>query len=119
VAAFVALVGAAVGADLLFNGLEEAATRMEGDNGFKCLLLVPAFSALPLAFLIWQLRDGAPVAPVRAGGLVGLLAGGVGSFAYGLHCTDDSPLFFAFWYLAAIALVVGAGALIGARALRW
>jgi hypothetical protein len=119
VVAFVALVGTAIGADLLVHGLEDAAARMEGDNGLKCLVLVPAFSVLPLAVLIWCLRDGAPVSPGRAGALVGLLAGGVGSFAYGLHCTDDSPLFFALWYLAAIALVAGAGALIGARALRW
>lgn len=118
-ALFAALVATAVAADLVTDGLSDAAERMAGENGFTCLLLVPAFSALPLAILIWRLRDGAPVSPGRAGALVGFLAGGIGSFAYGLHCSDDSPLFFALWYLAAIALVAGAGALIGSRALRW
>ncbi|OYZ89891.1 MAG: hypothetical protein B7Y01_03290, partial [Xanthobacter sp. 17-67-6] len=35
------------------------------------------------------------------------------------HCPDDSPLFVAVWYCSAIAIVVGAGYLMGARVLRW
>jgi hypothetical protein len=38
---------------------------------------------------------------------------------YASHCTDDSPLFVATWYPIATAVVTAAGALIGARVLRF
>jgi hypothetical protein len=38
---------------------------------------------------------------------------------YGLHCSDDSPLFVVAWYGLAMLLVGAAGALAGHRLLRW
>ena len=38
---------------------------------------------------------------------------------YATNCTDDSPLFVAFWYSLATLIVMAAGALAGRRLLRW
>jgi hypothetical protein len=54
-----------------------------------------------------------------AGAVGGLLAGGLGAMLYASHCTDDSPLFVALWYVVAIALVAVVGALAGRLVLRW
>jgi hypothetical protein len=43
----------------------------------------------------------------------------MGGFLYAAHCPDDSPLFVLAWYGLAIALVTGAGMLVGSRVLRW
>jgi hypothetical protein len=65
------------------------------------------------------LRRGAPTRPTLAGAVAGLAAGGLGATLYAAHCTDDSPLFVMAWYVPAIAIVTIAGALAGARLLRW
>ena len=72
-----------------------------------------------LAAMLFILRDGAPLRPALAGAAAGLAAGGLGAALYAAHCTDDSPLFVAAWYGVAIAAVAAAGALAGARWLRW
>jgi hypothetical protein len=36
-----------------------------------------------------------------------------------VHCTEDSPLFWSFWYVLAILFATALGALLGARVLRW
>jgi hypothetical protein len=65
------------------------------------------------------MRAGAPRSPGIAGAAAGLLAGSLAATLYALHCFDDSPLFVAFWYVPAIALVMLGGAAAGSRALRW
>ena len=57
--------------------------------------------------------------PGLSGALAGLLAGGVGAARYAIHCTEDSPLFYATWYGIAILLATGIGAVAGRRVLRW
>jgi hypothetical protein len=91
----------------------------EGRNALLCLTVIPALSATPLVLAFLALRRAAPAAPALAGAVAGLLAGGIGATFYALHCPDDSPLFLAVWYVAAIAAVTAAGALAGGRLLRW
>ncbi len=38
---------------------------------------------------------------------------------YSIHCTEDSPLFYAVWYMLAILGASALGALLGSRLLRW
>ena len=93
--------------------------RLIGRNAVVCLTSVPLLAAPILAAMLFILRDGAPLRPALAGAAAGLAAGGLGAALYAAHCTDDSPLFVAAWYGVAIAAVAAAGALAGARWLRW
>lgn len=90
-----------------------------GRNSLLCLTVIPALSALPLVFAFAVLRRAAPERPTLAGAVAGLLSAGIGASFYATHCPDDSPLFLAVWYVAAIAIVTTVGALAGRRLLAW
>jgi hypothetical protein len=90
-----------------------------GHNAAYCLTFIPLISLAPLACLLFALRRAAPKHPALAGAAAGLLAAGVAGSVYALTCPDDSPLFIATWYSAAVALVTGSSACIGSRLLRW
>ena len=72
-----------------------------------------------LAGTLWALRRGASTRPALAGAVAGLLSGGAAAAIYAVHCTEDSPLFYAVWYSLAILAVTGLGAALGSRVLRW
>ena len=92
---------------------------MMGETSRFCVLWVTLMSLPPLAGALWALRGGASTRPAASGALAGLLAGSTGAALYAIHCTEDSPLFFAVWYALAILLATAAGAAIGRRLLRW
>lgn len=93
--------------------------RLVGRNAPHCLALIPLLSAAPAACLMLALRSAAPAHPGLAGAVVGLTAGGFGAVLYALTCPDDSALFVATWYSAAIVAVTGACYAVGRRWLRW
>jgi hypothetical protein len=93
--------------------------RAVGENALTCLVSIPLLSALPLAGIMWALRDGAPASTEQAGIAAGAMAAGIGAAIYALHCPDDSPLFLALWYTIAAAAVLIAGRAGGGRLLRW
>ncbi len=84
-----------------------------------CLVTIPLLSVLPVASLLYTLRQGATTAPARAGFVAGLAGSGLSAAIYALHCTEDSPLFYVTWYGLAIMGVTLVSTLIGARVLRW
>ncbi len=95
------------------------AAEVEGTSLWRCLGAILMLSALPLAAGLAALRRGAPTRPALTGAVLGLAAGAGAAFAYAFHCTEDSPLFYVTWYGLGIALAGGAGAVLGARILRW
>ena len=115
----VLMVAAAVVAELF--ALPEAAWKANllGGNALFCLFFIPVLALAPFAGLFWALKQGAPESPTAAGAAAGLAAGAIAAAIYAWHCPDDSPLFLATWYTIAIAVVTGAGALLGRRWLRW
>lgn len=106
-------------ADMVALGAADWSERLFGDNWLQCLLSIPLLSLLPLAGAIYALRESAPTRPALTGAAAGLLAGAIGGFLYGLHCTDDSPLFLNVWYVAAMGLMALAGTVAGRLALKW
>lgn len=94
-------------------------TRLVGSNSRICMTAIPLLSLPLLAGALIGLRHGAPARPALAGALAGLISAGLAATLYASHCTDDSPLFVATWYPIATALVTAAGALIGAKVLRF
>lgn len=85
----------------------------------RCLLSIVIFAAVPLASVIYALRQGAPTRLKLCGGIAGIVAGGLGAAVYAFNCTSDSIPFIAFWYGTAIALCAVIGAQLGPRVLRW
>ena len=92
---------------------------MIGTSAAACMTYIPMLSALPLAVLLLALRQGAPSRPALTGAVAGLAATGIGATFYASHCTNDSPLFMAAWYVLGTAIMAVAGAFLGARLLRW
>lgn len=113
------LLGLAVLAELLATPAQSWMPRMMGQNSMYCLAFIPALALAPLICLLFALKESAPARPDLAGAAAGLAASGIAAFLYASHCPDDSPLFVAVWYSSAIAIVVAAGWLAGARLLRW
>jgi hypothetical protein len=84
-----------------------------------CLTTVPALAVPLLAAVLWALSAGAPLHAGRAGAAGGLAAGALAAALYSLYCDQDAVLFVLPAYGAAVTLVTLAGALAGARVLRW
>jgi hypothetical protein len=93
--------------------------RLVGRYSSYCLKSIPLLATPILIALLFALRRGAPMRPSLAGALAGLLAGTIGATIYAAHCPDDSPLFLMTWYGLSVAMMTLAGALLGARVLRW
>lgn len=84
-----------------------------------CLTTVPAL-ALPIgAAAFWALSAGAPLHPGRAGAAAGLASGALAAALYSFYCDQDTVLFVLPAYGAAVLAVTLAGAVAGARILRW
>jgi hypothetical protein len=88
-------------------------------SSIRCLLLIVFFATIPLAAMIYALRQGAPTRLNLSGGIAGIVAGGIGAAAYAFNCTSDTIPFVAIWYGAAIVICAVVGAQIGPRVLRW
>ena len=114
-----ALLAAGIGAELISLPSSDWVRNLVGSNALVCTVYIPILSGLPLAALIYALRQGAPAQPALAGAVAGLAAAGIGATLYATHCQDDSPLFMAVWYVVAVIIVSFAGAILGARLLRW
>ena len=94
-------------------------TRLVGTNAPICLAAIPILAIAPLAALLMALRTAAPASPALAGAAAGLLAATLGAAIYAFHCFDDSPFFVVTWYVLASLPLIGVGAAVGPRLLRW
>ena len=117
--AAVAAIGMLGVATLMAADPSERAAIWLGHSWRRCPVNVLALSLPTLGFALWAMRRFAPTRLRLAGAAAGLFAGGVGATAYGLHCTETSPMFLATWYSLGVALSVGLGALLGPWVLRW
>ncbi len=96
-----------------------AAVMQRASSGIECLTVSLAAAAGLALPLVVHLRRGAPVAPERAGLLVGLAAGSLGAFAYSLHCPYDDVVYIGVWNGLAVALASLAGRLLLPPLIRW
>jgi hypothetical protein len=100
------------------NG-ESRADLVYGDSWAECPINIALLSVPMFAGAFWAMRSLAPVQPVRAGAVAGLLAGAVAASAYALHCPEMAPPFLAIWYVAGMLIPAAVGALIAPKLLRW
>ena len=113
------LLGAGVILELANLPSANWAAQAVGTNRYWCLTMIPLLALAPLACTLHALRQAAPTRPALTGAVAGLASGALAATFYAFHCTDDSPLFVALWYVLALAIVTAAGALGGRRLLRW
>lgn len=77
-------------------------------------------ASLPaLALVLITMRRGIPTRLRHAGFFAGLLAGAIGALAYTVACVNDGAAFVALWYVVAVLIVAGIGAVAGPRSLAW
>ena len=119
IAAAPTLLAMAVIAELVALSPAAWLASMTGRNGPVCMTYITLIGLGPLAIFLWILHGSAATRPAVAGSVAGLLAGGIGAFAYAAQCNDDSPLFVATWYSLAIAGLVALGAAGASRFARW
>lgn len=84
-----------------------------------CTVMIALLSLPLLAGSLWAIKGLAPTRPRIAGGCAGLLAGAGAAAVYALHCPEMSAVFLGIWYVLGIAVPTAAGAVLGARILRW
>lgn len=108
--AALALAGAAAG---------ERMPLLLGESWSECPLNIALLSAPLFVATLWVVKGMAPTRPALAGAAAGLLASGMGTLVYTLHCPEMAAPFLAVWYVLGMALQVVAGALLGPRLLRW
>lgn len=113
------VLAAGVGAELVMLPRAEWVSALVGEAALACVTLVPILGAAPLAAMLFALKAGAPDNPSVAGAAAGLASGAIGAALYAAHCTNDSPLFVAVWYVIGISALTVIGSLIGSRVLRW
>ncbi len=88
-------------------------------SGWQCLGFSLAIALLCAVPMLLHLRRGAPVAPERAGLMLGLAAGSLGALAYNIHCPMGDMIYIGLWYGTAVAGAALAGRLIVPRLIRW
>jgi hypothetical protein len=113
------LLVAGIGGEMMMPQRTSMMTRLIGNNSRFCMTFIPVLSLPLLLAALLGLRHGAPTRPALSGAVAGLLSAGLAAALCAAHCTDDSPLFVAFWYTLATAIVAGLGALLGSRMLRY
>lgn len=118
-AATPALLAIAVTFELMLVPPESWSARLFGNNALGCLASILLVGLGPLALFLMVLRHGAPTRPAVAGAAAGVLAGAIAATFYAAHCTDDSPLFVAIWYMIAIVGLAALGAAGANRFARW
>jgi hypothetical protein len=113
------ILGIGVASELMSIPSAAWSQRLMGHNAMYCLALIPLLSIAPLVSVFAALKRGAPERPGVAGAVSGLVCSGIAAALYATHCSDDSPLFVATWYVIAIAVVTLIAGLVGSRWLRW
>lgn len=119
VATAMALLFPMSGAIMALDQPDHALAMVSAASGWECLrmsLLTAILCAVPM---VLHLRRGAPVAPQRAGLLVGLAGGSLGALAYNLHCPYDSMVYTGLWYGTAVGLAAVVGRLVVPRLIHW
>jgi hypothetical protein len=78
-------------------------SRLWGDNPLACYLCVTALSLPILLAILVALRDGASTRPRLSGAMAGLVASGITTALYTIHCPENSLLFVMSWHGLAVS----------------
>lgn len=85
----------------------------------QCLMFSAIGAVATAVPMILHLRRGAPTSLSRAGWLVGVASGGLGAFAYNIHCPFNNVVYIGIWYTLAVGICAVAGRPLVPRLIRW
>lgn len=88
-------------------------------SGMTCMMFSAIGGLATAVPMVLALRRGAPTSPTRAGWLTGIAAGGLGAFAYNLHCPFNDVVYIGFWYTLAVGGCAVIGRLVVPRFIKW
>lgn len=108
---------AAIGAALAREA-GHAATAVHGHD-LACFAMGVLFATLTAGVLLYWLRRGAPVSPNRAGLYLGVAAGAIGAFAYGVSCPLYSVWHIGVWHVMPVVAWGIVGRLAVPSLIRW
>lgn len=91
----------------------------EMQSGITCMMVSTIGGLATAVPMVVALRRGAPTSPTRAGWLTGIAAGGLGAFAYNLHCPFNEVVYIGLWYTLAVGGCAVIGRLVVPRFIRW
>ena len=89
------------------------------ESGIRCMLYSLIAAIATAAPMVVWLRKGAPSSPERAGWLTGVASGGLGAFAYNLHCPFNNVVYIGLWYSLSIIICAVVGRMIVPRLIKW
>jgi hypothetical protein len=89
------------------------------NSGLRCMAYSLIGGLATAAPMVFMLRKGAPTYPERAGWLTGIAAGGLGAFAYNLHCPFNNIVYIGLWYSLALVICALVGRLVVPHLIRW
>ena len=104
---------------LLRAAPDERVALVMGKTWASCAFNIALISLPALASVLWAMKGLAPTRPALAGACGGLLSAALGALVYALHCPEMQAPFLAVWYVLGMLIPTAAGALIGAKLLRW
>ncbi len=104
---------------LFISGAPVTLVDLHATLGMYCLKIGGAAALLIGTTLTLWLRQSAPTSPNQAGGLTGLAAGSLGTFAFSLHCPETGIYYIGLWYSLTVGLSALIGRLIVPRLVRW
>lgn len=104
---------------LFGSGQPLAMFTADFEYGLRCLACSLG-SAIWIGGLIsWWLRRGAPISLNRAGWLVGIAAGSLGTFSFNIYCNSISLYYIGLWYSLAVLISAVIGRLVVPHIIRW
>lgn len=104
---------------LLVLPVDDWGRAARGQTLWICLASIVGIGLPALLATLLILRNGATSYPRLTGMAAGLACGSGAALLYGLHCTEDDPLFFVTWYGTAIILLALLGGGLGEKLLKW
>lgn len=90
-----------------------------GASALVCPLYIILLSIPGLVAGMLFMNSLAPTNLTAAGASAGLMAGGLGAWAYSFHCTESGLPFLALWYSLGIIAVMILGVALARLFLRW
>ena len=96
---------------------DERLPLVMGKSWLSCAFSIAYVSAPVLVGMLWAVKG--LTRPALASACAGLASAAASAVVYALHCPEMQAPFLAVWYALGMLVPTAAGAVVGAKLLRW